>query len=308
MQKNLVFHVYPVASNDAWRWNMGQLRQRLPLFDGKRTIAVAVDDQTDDLATVKDYLQVDGIEWIELENDPVLSESATWVPLWESVKEEPGVTFRAHAKGVTETDKEQTTSYGQGGRSVTATSWRSIPTAKHRMESMRMWTDLLYRTNLDHWELVEGMLERKPMVGSFRHDFRRVFRGVIGPAKTFLKAIQPAWYFMGSFYWVQNRDFFARNWRAIPQTYSGVEVWPGLNFSVKESGCLFFSTDRGVPMNQIEYVKMIREKFLRWERNEQERFDSSVGHAIRLPEMLDPQDPLDRTRLPGRCRLEEICR
>ena len=273
MQKNLVYHCYPVAANPAWKWNLDQLRKRLPLFDGKRVIALALDQSTVGAEEVMEYLP--GVEWIVMKNDPSLCESASWVPLWESMRDEPGVTFRGHAKGVTNFEKELTGKFG----SITEkgkvrcyqikSTWKVLPPIPGRMETMRLWADILYRTNLDHWPLVERSLTEKPIAGSLRCNFpfRKSLRHVTGAAREFAKQFWIPWVYLGSFYWARNEDFFRRNWRIVPQQFTGVEIWPSKNYSFKESACLFFPTNKRFPIHRIEYMGILQEKLEKWERH-----------------------------------------
>ena len=39
-QRNLIYHIWPTKQTDAWQWNVEQLKRRIQLFDGVRSIAV----------------------------------------------------------------------------------------------------------------------------------------------------------------------------------------------------------------------------------------------------------------------------
>lgn len=276
MQRNLVYHLYPFAANDVWRWNLAQLRRRLDLFNGKRVIALALDQDTVSAATVKDCLTVDGIDWIELENDPRISESASWVKLWEAVQDEPGCTFRAHAKGVTPWEKEQQIKITghhsnilgkKTDRYQAEVSWKRIETLPTRAEAVRYWSLMLYEALLDFWPLVEEHLERRPLCGILKQIMK-----VLAPTWLPL-TLWPEWQYLGSFWWVRNRDFFARDWRSVPPSYYGVELWPGFNFKSHEAACLFFQARYGqiTPMNRIEFTRdILWRKFQGWKRHHAE--------------------------------------
>jgi len=45
-KRNLMYHIWPSKLNNAWRWNVERLRKYLPIFNGKRIIAVVTDDRT----------------------------------------------------------------------------------------------------------------------------------------------------------------------------------------------------------------------------------------------------------------------
>ena len=265
-KRNLVFHVYPFAGNDAWRWNLAQLRQRIDLFDGRRIIAIAYDGDTVHPSAVSWELRGLGCEYIRCHNNPQLGETVTWLPPWEAVEGAPGVTFRAHAKGVSPWDKRQTMRFGREisnifGK-VTETvkplglSFDRVPAAPDRMEAMRLWTDILYQANLDHWPAVEALLETHPIVGALKQNYA-------GPAKAdcspeMLQHFGDFWpphQFLGSFYWVRNADFFARNWRGIAQSFYGVETWPGFHFSAAEAGCVFYETFGTTPVEKLDFLQ-----------------------------------------------------
>ncbi len=43
---NLIMHMLPVAANDNWKWNLQQIATRQNLFNGKRVLAIAVEESS----------------------------------------------------------------------------------------------------------------------------------------------------------------------------------------------------------------------------------------------------------------------
>jgi hypothetical protein len=220
MQRHLIYHCYPVAGNGMWQWNIEQLRQRLPLFTGRRTVAIVVDRDTDEPAAVQNLLGASEADWIIKANDPNLGECATWHDLWGSVAGLPGATFRGHARGVSPHDKFILTS------ASTTRVWQRFGVISNtdiaeRAERNRLWTAAIYISCLDDWSLVEDLLTRHP---------------IAGPFKEVLPNRSPPWMYLGSCFWVRNADL--RNWQGVQMGYYGSESWPGEHYSIGEAGCI----------------------------------------------------------------------
>lgn len=200
--KHLLYHVYPIRGNGIWQLNLDRLRLRLPMFTGKKCIAIAVDNRCDDPGLVRAYLgDQPGIEWIEVGNEPSLREMKTWGPLWERVDGHEGQVFYGHAKGTTRPCNPGTT--------------------------IHAWTDLLYRLNLDHMPLIEDLLTKHPVAGAFRK------------AGAGFRGSSSSWHFSGSFYWLNLASVGDRWRRGDRHQWYGVESWPGIHWSVEQAGCHF---------------------------------------------------------------------
>lgn len=230
--RNLLFHVYPIRGNGVWQRALDQLAARLPLFNGKRVIAVAPGPGCEDAAAVQEYWAgQERVEWIVQPNDPRLREVSTWVPLWERVADcgDHCVTFYGHAKGVTRPVNPGVTCHP--------------------------WARMLYEVNLDYWPLVERSLQNHPLTGAFK----KVGAGFGGSRST--------WHYSGTFYWVRNRDFFSRNWRKIDQVWWGTESWPGCHFPPTEAGCLFHEgTVPKLNLYDMRYLRHVEQEFEQWKR------------------------------------------
>lgn len=209
--RNLVYFVCPLSENDVWKWNVEQLKKRLHLFNGRKLIGVAQGFQRrpgnpkrsaayalDPIEKVIE--QLPGCDFMEFKNDAAIGEVVGWTPMMERILPARGVTFYGHAKGVRR-------GFGH-------------PTAIR-------WTEAMYETLLDYWPLVEKLLDKYPVVGSFKKV------GFCFPNTL------SAWHYSGSFAWFRNEDLAARDWRGIPRMWAGTEALPGVLFKPEEAGCMF---------------------------------------------------------------------
>lgn len=219
VRRHLLYHILPVANNGTWQRNLDQLRVRLPLFDGRKVIAICqadgnvIRDETtnrgrfelDPPGAVMEYLEGTGCEFLTVENDPTLREVKTWPALWSRLAEfadTSDVVFYAHAKGVTR---------------------------PRRLELNDLWTRILYASLLDYWPLVQEALSDHPVAGSFKR---------VGCPTQGSRA---AWVYAGGFYWC--RVFEALRWASnIESEWYGSESWPGLHF---DGACIFHDGDIG---------------------------------------------------------------
>ena len=201
--RNLMMHIMPVSGNGVWEWNVEQLLKRIHLFDGKRALAMVTDTGRYETADPHEVLErfaghrIDTV--IVQKNSTKLREAATWPKLLSALKDEPGVTFACHAKGVT-----------------------------HSLDSVVIqWADVMWQTCLDDMESVLRALSQYPMAGSFKRYGQFRTNG------------NHRRYYSGTFYWFRNQDVFSRDWSRIDQRFFGNESWPGLHFKPTEAACLF---------------------------------------------------------------------
>lgn len=201
--RNLLYYLYPVAGNGVWQRNVAQLLRRMHLFNGQRVVAIAHDGRTDPPGHVEDLFADTVQDFIVLRNDPGLREAAALPLLLERVRtDDPAqVTFYGHAKGVTRPVNPGVTCHP--------------------------WADILYETCLDYRPLVEDVLTRHPIAGSFK----KVGAGFAGSPSS--------WHYSGGFFWFRNRELFARDWRRLDRRWWGAEAAPGLWFRPEEAGVLF---------------------------------------------------------------------
>lgn len=202
--RNLLYHVYPIAGNGVWQWNVGQMLRRIELFNGRRVVKIAVDGRTDPARDVRDLFSGRVHEFIETVNRPHEAEMNGFEDLFGRVEtgDPRQVTLYAHAKGV--------------GRAA--------------MPHIKTWVEILYETYLDYWPLVEQTLKDHPTAGSFK----RIGQPTGWPASA-------NWHYSGSWFWFRNRDLFKDpNWCEGDRRNIGIELYPSQHFTREESGLLFF--------------------------------------------------------------------
>lgn len=211
--RNLLYYIWPVASNDFWKWNLDQLKRRLPLFNGTLFCTIAVDDTTVKPNEVVDYIADDRVQYLTVKNNRKLRESAHWATALAQVEtlDPLQMTFAAHAKCVRLPFR-----FG--------CVQKSDPCDTHVTAK---WAEAMYATCLDYPSLVADQLSQFAMTGSFKRHGQFTTRG------------NHRWHYSGTFYWFRNRDVFQRNWAKVDKRFFGSESWPGLMFKPDETGCLF---------------------------------------------------------------------
>src|SRR5687768_6783961 len=121
--RHLLYHLLPVRGNGRWQWNVGKFRAWLPLFDGRKIVAVMTEGKREYTANgpapdgARVPLELDqpeeveaafegypGVEFVRIANDPNLREVVSHGPLFGRLADtfQPGdVALWAHAKGTT---------------------------------------------------------------------------------------------------------------------------------------------------------------------------------------------------------------
>lgn len=228
-RRHLLYHLWPVRGS-TWRWNVRQLLERVDLFNGRRCVAVALDERCEALDEVHAAFAGHGFETIELANDP-RGEAASFPQLLARVWDEPGdeVVFYAHAKGV---------KYEP-----------AFPPAVMR------WAELQYAVLLDDWLAVREQLDRFAMTGVLRRLGRFANHGHVGD-----------WHYSGTFFWFRLGAVRARGGMEVPQFYGGVEAWPGVLFSRHETGCLLLDHLRDLPYRERFWAASGGPAFASWQR------------------------------------------
>lgn len=201
--RHLIYYIYPVRGNGVWQRNVEHLLRRIDLFNGRRIVAIATGDELEPAEDVQAAFGSHVNEYLLQPNNKRLGEVAAFVPMLERIgsRSPSECTFYAHAKGVTRQVNDRVT--------------------VHR------WADLMYESLLDHWPLIEQLLEQYPIAGSFK----KVGRGFAGSTSD--------WHYSGTFFWMRNSEVFSRDWRRVDQQYGGVEAWPGVHFATDEGACVF---------------------------------------------------------------------
>lgn len=200
--RNLIYHIWASKSNDHWRWNVRELLKRIDLFNGVRTIGIAIDGNTVTAAEVQAAFAGVRIDhWIVRPNNPKAGEGATFLEMMATLPRDQSVTCYAHAKGV-KYAPENTTPL--------------------------KWADLLYRSVMDDWPRVAESLLQFPMAGSFkRYGHFRLPRN-------------HCWHYSGTFFWFRNGETFIRPaWSHLQASFYGcVEAWPANVYKATEVACL----------------------------------------------------------------------
>lgn len=251
MIRSLAFIILP-TSNGVWQRNLDQLAVRMPLFNGRRRIAIFTGEcrgkPLQSPGAVREYLRGHDCEFVEIPNDPSLREVAAFLPLFEPLDKECGdghAIFFAHAKGVTHEPNPGS----------------SIP----------RWTTLMYEVCLDYWPLVEDHLSRFGVTGAFKKRNkvtpREVNCGFAGSRTRF--------HYSGTFMWFRAAELFRRPWRSIERTWYGTESYPGCIFQLYEAGCLFH--ENRVPLldlYRLAYLHRVEREYKEWQiANQHNRTD-----------------------------------
>lgn len=232
-RRHLLYHLWPLRGS-TWRWNLGQLLQRVELFNGRRIIAIVTDERTEDAATVQALLAGHGFEWVVMANTP-LGEALSFPRLLEMIEgESPNdVCFYAHAKGV-----------------------KYEPAFP---QAVRRWSELLYAVTLDHWPSVREQLNRFAMIGAMRRIGQFANHQRVGD-----------WHYCGTFFWFRHDAVFGARQpqvsRTVPQFYGGVEAWPGVMFSRHETGCLMLDNLRELPYHERFWAQRGAAALQQWQR------------------------------------------
>lgn len=246
--RHLLYHCYPVRQNGTWQRNLDRLIPRLPLFNGRRIMAIVTEEPNatvflDKPEAVESYIKGRGFETFRIVNSPRLREAASFVPLWSHLTDLTGgehVAFYAQAKGVTRPFDPGTT--------------------VHR------WASYAYELNLDYWLIARGLLQQYPCVGAFK----KVGKGFVGSASR--------WHFSGAFGWFRLADVWARNWRYVDKQWWGAESWPGVHFTPDDAGAI--GLDGTVPQLDLYdwhyFNTTVEPKVEEW-KSRKARFRSVIG-------------------------------
>lgn len=229
--RHMIYHIWPTKRSESWRRNVTELRKRIEMFNGLRIVGIAVDGDTATPEEVKAEFSGCRVDhWVIVDNDKKLGEGATFHKMMNLLpRDENNITWYGHAKG---------TKYTEGQDGV-------VP----------RWTDMLYRTTLDHYSEVKKSLTQFPITGSMKRygDFN--------------KPNTWRWHYSGTFFWFRNADVFARpQWVRLVPFYGCVECWPSCVFKASEAGFLF-GNDVGLLYHEQE-IAGLEEQLKTWPPDE----------------------------------------
>lgn len=201
-KRNLVYHIWPKKGNGTWLWNVEQLLKRIDQFDGIRSIAVAIDENSDSLEDVKAaFGEVRIDNWIEVKNSVSDGEATTFNLLLDTIRaDDDSITFRGHAKGVRYDNPEET----------------------------RDWSSMMYEVCLDNENYVDAMLENYPCCGPFVVESDWPNHG--------------RWHFSGAFYWFRTSELMREKSKVGNEGYWLAELWPQIMWERPQAGVLFGQT------------------------------------------------------------------
>lgn len=253
--RNLIYHIYPVAGNNRWQWNVEQLCGRLKCFNGKIVVAIVTDPPTGRLPDPAGPFAPDAgrvirgcdsaddvkaefakrwsgkpIEFIEMENDPKLREVKPLLPMLDEVlTDDPySITLYAQAKGVT----------------------RASGHIAHR------WTEALYEIMLDYFPLAIEQMNTHPVTGCFKK---------LGPGWS-PEQSRSDWHYSGSWFWFRTASLASRAYWNVDQFWSGIEPYPSQQWLAAEAGCMFH-TEQVPAMNLYNgryWMRTVNPAFNEW--------------------------------------------
>ncbi|MFN0196226.1 MAG: hypothetical protein ACKVT0_05740 [Planctomycetaceae bacterium] len=213
--RHLIYHIYPFRGS-VWRENVSELKRRIALFTGKRIISVALDDKTEtrDVVTAELANLTEDVRWFE--NNRQLGETATQLPALQEVINLPGITFYAHAKGVSHSD----TSVVFG-----------------------IWTRKMY-TLLDRFDEVCQRLTKRAFCGLVRSTGQAMAEG------------RYQWFYPGSFYWFRNDVVAQREVSVELLNRFFPEQFPSHVVRFTESAALYSEIMHGNPYREETWHKI----------------------------------------------------
>lgn len=233
IKRNFMMHIWPVAANGGWQWNCDHVLKRAKMFNGHRVIAIVTSPECDSADDVKKYMADFTDDFIIMENNPVLREVITFLPMLNRFTQRTTrgeITFCCHAKGVR---------HGQRPETATSTIFK--------------WADIQYQSALDYWPLVKRQLEQFPMTGNFKRYGEFTTPG------------NNRWHYSGTYYWFRNEDVFRRDWQHVDQKFFGTESWPGYLFCANETGCLFLDGSEDLYDN-LYFNKIVTPEWQRYQK------------------------------------------
>jgi len=195
LKKNLCYYIYPIK-NSIWPFHIEQLKRYLHVFNGKKIITIATDENSVSAEEVQKALGRDDITWRLIRNDKVLWETAAFIGMLKLVESlDPNeFTFYAHAKGVRRPD------------------WA--------IENARIWSGTMYFLNLSSISLMERICATHDALGCYRHQVNHCGSD---------------WHYSGTYFWFRNSAVFSGNWTQIIQHLYGVEGWIGQHIRLDRS-------------------------------------------------------------------------
>lgn len=207
---NLLYHVCPLKKNDVWRANVRQIVRRSNIFNGRKVIAVVRGNGLHGLDVVRHAMGDDAVEYLELPNDEQLRETATFLPLLESIEstDPEEASFFAHTKG---------------------------NSTRNNALGVELWRNAMYHHLLEGVNVCRDLLATHPCVGTHKTQWP----ADESPYPTSVSN-RYRWMFSGTFFWFRHVEVFSRcNWSEVKQDRYGAEAWLGHMFRPEQGATVF---------------------------------------------------------------------
>lgn len=209
MIRNLLYSVFATYWSDEWRLNVERLNQYADVFNGRKLVIVRTDANTV-LPSVVEKAFTFPVEFRHTTNDPLRWESHLFLgTLGElySLREDE-ITFYAHTKAV-----------------------------RHKgpadfIRWIRIWRNRMYDECLGDLTRVEKVMETAACAGCYR-------------TIEFKEPYTPAWFFAGTYWWLNHAKLFSANWQPAMLKPHDIEAYPSKVFSRKDSAC-FYGDDAAI--------------------------------------------------------------
>lgn len=192
MKRNLFYNCY-AAKHDpgVWRDNVEQLCKYVNTFNGRKVVVIKTGDELVDPEEVKQVFTIPGIEFRTWPNGPHHEFEGFMENLETFYSLDPNeITFYAHTKGSGKAHK------------------------KHLLEehhiAIRQWRNRMYYECLGDFERIDAILSKYSAAGCFLRNNPRV-------------ETVHHWMFLGTFWWMNHRRFFSRQWQKNVRQERG---WP----------------------------------------------------------------------------------
>jgi len=200
--RHLIYHLWPLPGY-MLDWHIEQLAIRRSLFNGKFVIGIAHDDHTAKDIESKLRSKIDNIEIISVTNN---------------ANKREGTTFLKLLKRIPNDDNDNLVFYAQG---------KGVRDNAYDIPTIQRWCDIMYKSCLDYYPLVENILRLHPLAGSFRCN------------EAFHHTKSFGWHYSGTYLWFRMDDILTRNYTHLINKWWCVESWPGQLVKQEHSGLIF---------------------------------------------------------------------
>ncbi len=207
MKRNLLYFICPFKHQDEWRQNVAELFQYLDAFNHRRIVTISQGKGIENAGEVQKMFEGKRIEFIEVENDPILCETRPFVRMLNEVQSVHAqeISFYAHAKGV---------SYERGSS---------------YLRNIQLWRRAMYYFCLNDMRQIDSVMQHFNCCGCFKRS------------RSCKPYVPEPWHFSGTFFWFNHQKLYSHpNWAQIKKdTRWAVEGYLATLFEEKSAYCLF---------------------------------------------------------------------